>query len=272
MARIREIREVPVDALTVGEGQVRLRKVNEQLDDLVDSIRLHGLLEPIVVCEDRGSPDRFEILMGQRRVLAHQRLGRSTILAAIIDQPVDLETARALSLTENLIRRDLDSKDIIDACTALYRKYGSARAVAEETGIPYVQVLRHIKYDRLKPRLRQMVDSGEVRIDVALKAQDTVAKSEGRIDVGEAADLAEALATMTGAERRQILQAKRDHPHLPVKALIEEFWRADEKDRQIVVTIPAKVHSALQEQARRTGITQDQAAARLLTAGLEGVV
>jgi ParB family chromosome partitioning protein len=271
MARISEIREVPVENLTVGAGQVRLRRVDERLEDLVDSIRLHGLLEPIVVCEDQDRPDRFEILMGQRRVLAHQRLGRPTILAAIIDQPVDLETAKALSLTENLIRRDLDSKDVIDACTALYRKYGSARAVAEETGIPYAQVLRHIKYDRLEPRLRQLVDCGDIRIDVALKAQDAVAKSEGQVDPGEAVDLAEALTTMTGAERRQILQAKRNHPHVPVKSLVGEFWNADEKDRQIVVTIPAKIHSALQEQARRMGITQDQAAARMLAAALAAV-
>jgi ParB family transcriptional regulator, chromosome partitioning protein len=269
VAKIAEIREIPLEALLIGESQVRVRRVDEGIDELAESIRVHGLLEPILVRRNGDASDSFEVLMGQRRVLAHQRLGRSSILAAIVEDPLDQETAKALSLTENIIRRDLDSKDVIDACTSLYKKYGNARAVAEETGIPYAQVLKHLKYDRLHPALRQKVDGGEVVLNIALKAQDAVTDVQGEIDPGEAVDLAEALSTMTGAERQQILRGKRRDPSRPVKELVEKYWANHDRSRQILVTLPGAVHKALQAHAKRFGITQDEASARLLAAGLQ---
>jgi len=153
MPAIQMIREISVKSLVLGDRQVRSRGVDKEIEELADSIRLHGLLEPIVICPN-GHPGQFEVLMGQRRLLAHRMLGREQIMAALIDEPVDLATAKVLSLTENLVRRSLDSRDVIDACTALYKKYGTARAVADETGLPYAQVLRHVKYDRLDSALQ----------------------------------------------------------------------------------------------------------------------
>jgi ParB family transcriptional regulator, chromosome partitioning protein len=272
MTKIADIREIPISALLIGESQARVRRVNDGIEELAESIRVHGLLEPILVRRhsngNGGGGELFEVLMGQRRVLAHQRLGRDSILSSIIEDPVDQETAKALSLTENIIRRDLDDKDVIDACTVLYKKYGSARAVADETGIPYAKVLRHLKYDRLHCTLRNKVDTGEVALNIALKAQDAVTDANGEIDPAEAVDLAEALATMTGAERQQILRGKRREPARRVKELVEEYWADHERNRQILVTLPTGVHKALQAHAKRLGITQDDAGARLITAGL----
>jgi ParB family chromosome partitioning protein len=190
-------------------------------------------------------------------------------LSAVIDEPVDKETAKALSLTENIIRRDLEAKDIIDACAVLYKRYGSARAVAEETGIPYARVLKHLKYDRLHVALQQKVDAGEVSMAIALKAQDAMTDDAGNLDDLEAADLADALATVTGPEREQILRAKRREPEIPVKLLMEKFWQGNEKNRQIVVTIPTGLHQDLRVYAKKLGMTQDEAAGYLITKGLE---
>ncbi len=268
MARIIEVREVPIDALVVGEGQVRVRQVHADIDELVTSIRIHGLLEPILVCSRGG--EIFEILTGQRRVLAHKKLGRGKIMAAIIDEPVDSENAKAISLTENIIRRDLDAKDIIDACTALYKKYGSARDVADETGIPYAQVLKHLKYGRLKPELQKKIDTGEIDLSTALKAQDAVTGQDGHVNTAEAVDLAEALATMTGTERRQILRERQAKPEKGVRQILESFWKDNEKDRQILVTLPGRVHRVIQVRAKELRITQDQVAARLICDAVNG--
>lgn len=268
--KIIDIREVPLARLVIGESQTRVRQVDKDIDELAESIRIHGLLEPIVVCPADGEDGYFEVVTGQRRFLAYRQLGRPSILAVIIKEPADTETAKALSLTENMIRRDLDSKDTIDACAALYKKYGSARAVADETGIPYAKVLKYLKYDRLHPAMRSKVDVGELALDIALKAQDTVADVNGDADPAEATDLAEALSTMTGAERQQILRAKRREPEIPVRTLLEKFWTSHEKNRQIVVTLPTGLHKALQAYARKLQMTQDVAAAHLLAASLEG--
>lgn len=269
MAKIMEIREIPLSALVIGESQARMRRIDAGIDELATSIRVHGLLEPILVCQSSEIDDTFEVLTGQRRVLAHERLGRNSILAAIIDNPVDMEDAKAISLTENIVRRDLDAKDVIDACTTLYKKYGSARAVADETGIPYAQVLKHLKYDRIHPELRHRVDSGEIDLNVALKAQDTVTDESGNVDSNEAIDLAEALSTMTGPERRQILRKKRASPNDSIKDIVCKFWEENEKDRQVVVTLPAGMHRVLQGYAKNLRITQDEAAARIICGTLK---
>jgi ParB family chromosome partitioning protein len=270
LEKILHVREIPLDELVIGESQVRVRRVDADIDELVVSIRTHGLLEPILVYgkgNNGGAP--YEVIAGQRRLQAHRRLGRKTILSAVIDEPVDQEAAKVLSLTENIVRRDLDAKDIIDVCTAMYKKYGSARAVADETGIPYAQVLKHLKYERLHQLLRHKVDAGEIPLAIALKAQDTATDSDGNVDAAEAVDLAEVLTTMTGVEREQILKEKRRKPDSPVKVLLEKFWQDSEKNRQILVTIPAKLHKALQIHAKELGVTQDEVAARLIAAGLQ---
>jgi ParB family chromosome partitioning protein len=262
VAKILEVREVPIDALVIGEGQARIRKIDAGIDELATSIRIHGLLEPILVCP--GGNGTFEVLAGQRRVLAHEKLGRDKIMAAISDEPVDEVNAKAISLTENIIRRDLDAKDVIDACTALYKKYGSARAVADESGIPYAHVLKHLKYDRLDPELQKKIDSGEVELNAALKAQDAIVGRDGQTNSEEAVDLAEALTTMNGAEQRQILREKAARPEKKVREILENFWRENEKNRQLLVTLPNSVHKAIQHRAKHMRLTQDEVAARLI--------
>ena len=65
MGIIRKTREIPLSELETGTGPARLRRVDQDIDELAESIRVVGLLEPIVVYEnDRG---KFEIITGQRR-------------------------------------------------------------------------------------------------------------------------------------------------------------------------------------------------------------
>jgi len=259
-----DVREILVKDIVVGEGQVRLRDLDKGIEELAASIRLHGLLEPIVVHSTKDG--RFEVLMGQRRVLAHQRLGKKQILAVIVDRPIDETSAKTLSLTENMVRTALNPKDVIDACGVLYRKYGSARSVAEETGLPYPEVLKHIKYDRLVPALRDLVDTGEIRMDVALKAQDAAGVTD-ESGQKETVKLAKELSSMTVAQQRQAVKARRKDPKTPVDELVDRVTR-DGGSRQITVTLSAAQHRGLQALAKKEGLTQDEFAARLVVAGL----
>ena len=65
MATIREVREIPLDDLVIGKAQVRKRDVAKDIDELAESIRVTGLLEPIVVAP-ADKPGKFEIITGQR--------------------------------------------------------------------------------------------------------------------------------------------------------------------------------------------------------------
>ena len=136
MVSIVEFRELPLEDLVIGKAQVRTRHVSRDVDELADSIDQIGLLEPIVVCPAAES-GKFEIITGQRRFLAHQELGRPTISAAVLSYRVDEITAKVISVSENLVRRDLDSSDLVDVCTYLYKHYGTMQAVCDETGLSH---------------------------------------------------------------------------------------------------------------------------------------
>jgi ParB family transcriptional regulator, chromosome partitioning protein len=265
MAKIQPAREVPIDQLVIGATQARVRGISQEIGDLAESIRVHGLLEPIVVCPDIAGG--YQVLMGQRRVLAHKLLGKYTISAAVIDEPIDQTTAKVLSLTENLIRKDLDDKDVIDACTTLYKKYGTAKAVAEETGLPYAKVLRHVKYDRLAPEMRSLVDCGDVPLELALRVQDSVNSDDHSVSEPEVAEFASELARMTGAQQRQILAKRKKNPEKSVRELLTSTPNST-RSRQIIVTLSASDVHELQSCARVQGITQDQAAAAFIVQGL----
>lgn len=262
--KFQEIKEIPLTDLVIGIAQVRMRDVGKDIDELAASIESLGLLEPIVVCaaETEG---KYEIILGQRRFLAHQRLKKPTILAAVLPDRVDETTAKVYSLTENLMRRDLNRKDLIDVCTSLYRKYDNMATVAEETGLPYRHVREYVKYDRLRPELRQLVDEG-VDIKTALRAQDA-ASVAGAYDAEEAIRLAKEMSTMTNVVQKKVVQDREADPTKPVDDIIENA-KAGGRIIQILVQLGAQAHVSLQHFAKDEDVNLDDAAADLITEGL----
>ena len=265
MAKIREVKEIPLNHLEISTGQVRLRHVAKEIDELADSIRVVGLLEPIVVCES-DTQGRYDIITGQRRFLAHQELQKPTIMAAILDERVDEAAAKVLSVTENLIRRDLDSRDLIDACTYLYKRYGTIRSVTEETGLPYNKVSQYVKYDQLIPDLKKLVDTGVVNVPTALRAQK-VASVSGCTDPKEAVEFAKEMAPMSGAQQAKIIELRERDPALASDQVIENAKHGS-KITQLIVTLSSQVHASLRQYADAESTNMDDAAHMLINNGL----
>ena len=130
MAKIVAYENIPLDNLVISRGQVRTHDPKRDIDSLVKSIAVQGLLHPIVVCPARES-GKWEILTGQRRFFAHQILKKEDITAAIVDQRIEEHEAKAISITENLIRRKLSGQELLVGITYLYDNYKTAKAVAE---------------------------------------------------------------------------------------------------------------------------------------------
>lgn len=266
MAKIVEVKEIPLDALVIGKGQVRVRDVGKDIDELAESIKVRGLLQPIVVCESE-EPGKFEILTGLRRFLAHEKLQKETITACVLDEKVDEKEAKIISVTENLVRLDPNSKDYIDACTWLYHRYGSTKAVAEELGLDEDKVRGFVKYDRLKPEMKQLVDEG-IDMQVALRAQDA-ASVTGEYKVEEALKLAKEMAPMIGAQQKRIVKKLKEKPSSDIDDVIEAA-KSGEKITQVVVTMTSGAHQMLKQFAKDEGTTIDDAARSLIDEGLTG--
>ena len=268
MAKIIEYRDIPLDSLILGKGQVRTKDIGQGIDELAQSIKVQGLLQPIVVCKAQEE-EKWEILTGQRRFLACKQLNQTSIPAAILDQRVEEAEAKAISITENLIRRQLSGKELIDGITFLYNKYGSnAKYVSETTGLPYNDVRQYVKYPRLIPELKKMVDDGEIDVRLALKAQDS-ASDEGTPDPEVAVTLAKEMESMSGAQQKKVVQERKKNPEKPVEDVIEEA-KTGSKVVQIVATITQDTHNAIKQFASEEGTNQDEATVALIEEALTG--
>lgn len=265
MANLKEVQELKLDDLTIGKGQVRT-KVGEGIDELAESIRVLGLLEPIVVtpAEKAG---KYEILTGQRRFLAHKKLGKKTILAIVRTDKIDENLAKGISVTENVMRVDLTKKELIDACTSLFKKYGTIKDVCTATGLPYAKVSLYVKYDRLVPKLKKLVDDGEVDMATALRAQDA-ASVTGKTNETEAVVFAKEMKTMSGAQQSKIIKEREENPDVSADDVIEAA-KTGSKIIQINVALSSTVHTSLQQYAKSEGQNQDDAAAALIEEGLQ---
>ncbi len=264
MAKIMEYRELPLDDLVIGKGQVRTSEIAKDIEELANSIRAQGLLQPIVVCKSKEQSAKWEILTGQRRFLAHKLLEKQSITAAVLDGYVDERTAKAISITENLIRRKLSGKDLIDGVTYLYKMYGTQKAVVAATGLPQTAVSKYVKYPRLIPELKKLVDDGNVDIKVALKAQDAATvQDDGEPDPDAAIKFAISMDAMSDVQRKKIIEERKKNPSKPVDDVIENA-KSRTKVIQVVVTLTQNTHAALRRFATNEGILQDEAAATLI--------
>ena len=266
MAKIRETREIALTDLVFGKGQVRLTQPGKEIDELVDSIRVQGLLEPIVVCETDTS-GQFEIITGQRRFYAHQTLGKDTIRATILDGPVTIEEAKAMSLTENLVRTDLNSTDLITVCTDLYRTYGSFKTVAEQTGLSADKVSKYVKYERLHPTLKALVDNDKVDIQTALRAQEAASVGVDDVNSEDAKKFALEMSSMSGVQAKKMIETRKADPSMSADEVIEDA-KAGGQIFQTTVTLTSTVNSALERYAGSQGLTKDDAAGTLIRDGL----
>lgn len=130
------LREVPVGMIEPNPFQPRREFAPEALKELTDSIAASGLLQPIIVRSSPKVAGRYDLIAGERRWRAVQRLGWPTI--PVVVKEVDDQALLTLALIENLQRDDLSA---IDAALGYER-------LTREFGLGQVEVARLVGRDR----------------------------------------------------------------------------------------------------------------------------
>jgi ParB family transcriptional regulator, chromosome partitioning protein len=164
-----EVRELLVERIAISEANTRKDLTDGQSDsdieDLARSIERQGLLQPISV---RPAGDgRFEVVAGQRRLMAFRLLKRETI-SAVIHTDLSPNDAVAISLVENVHRADMNPRDKAAAFGALLGQLGTVGAVAKSTGVGEATIRKYLLLRSLAPELQQRLAAGEVRNTDAL--------------------------------------------------------------------------------------------------------
>src|SRR3981189_1025889 len=119
--RPRNQRKVPIEFLKPNPRNPRRDFADTELGELADSIRQHGVIQPIVVRPVKGSQDRFEIIAGERRWRASQIVG----LHEVPIVPVDVSDSDALEIAiiENVQREDLNALEEAQGYHALANEF-----------------------------------------------------------------------------------------------------------------------------------------------------
>lgn len=267
-AMVTRYEDLPIADLAIDRFEVRKQNVGENLEDLAVNIEKYGLLQPIVVCKHSKDPSKWEIVMGQRRYLAHKQiLKRATITAGIIDHSIEYEEGLALAASENVVRLDMTRKDLIDVCADLFKRYNTIQDVADSTKLPYHIVRQYIRFDGLPADLQKLVDKKEINVDLAMKVQDAASNS-GAYSKQDATKLLKVLKTVDNPIQKKILELKKENPTVSLDKIVKKAEQPDET-LKIKVTLGPSLARALKKYAEDEETDEHAAAENLIESGLK---
>ena len=158
---------------------------NEEMDVLAESIKVHGIVSPVIVRPLENTTDEYEIISGHRRVMASRKAGITEIPALVVSLDRD---AAAIVLVDSTLHRehilpsekafaykmkleamkhqgwrsDLTSPQVV-------AKFRTTEMVGAESGDSHEQVRRYIRLTNLIPEILQYVDEGRISFTPAVE-------------------------------------------------------------------------------------------------------
>ena len=194
-----EVRRIPVGSIRTGVWQPRRAFRPEPLDELVQSVRERGVLQPLLV---RAAGDGFELIAGERRL-------RAAVAAGLADVPVRVmavsdREALEIALIENLQREDLDPIEEAEGYRMLGERFQlTQEQIAERVGKARVSVTNALRLLGLQEAVRVLL-------------------ADGSLSVGHAKVL---LGVTVGPEQEQL-----------ARQCVKEGWSVRELERMITRT------------------------------------
>jgi ParB family chromosome partitioning protein len=256
-ANIRHVREVSISLVIPSPLQPRSHFVDEPLDELVDSIRQHGIIQPLIVRVVNG---KFELIAGERRWRASKKLGLDTV--PVIERVASDRDVLEMALIENLQREDLNPMEEAAGYVRLAKEFSLKQdEIAKRVGKSRASVANAMRLLDLHVDVQRFVATGALSVghakailsikdqDAQLLAADQIIKR--KLTVRAAEKLAQALMNPepatgnTSASReldvhiRAIVNRLREHlsthvavHHSPKKGRIEiEYYGDDDLNR-----------------------------------------
>lgn len=145
---------INTDDITVDEG-IRKSLDENALDELVASIKAHGILQPIIV--EKTEDEHYRLHIGSRRTAAARILGLEKVPALILDDPLESKKSLEIMIVENLQREDLDPIDEAEAYDNLKGMGVKVSEIARRVGKARTYVSHSMRLLKLHPRIREAV-------------------------------------------------------------------------------------------------------------------
>jgi ParB family chromosome partitioning protein len=149
--------EIPIDSIDPNPYQTR-RRINEAaLEELAESIRASGVVQPVVLRP--AANGRYQLVAGERRWHASKRAGKTTIPAVV--RQISNEQAMEITIIENLQREDLNPVEQARAFERLSREFGMTQEqIAARTGKDRASIANFIRLLKLPEEVQNALEAG----------------------------------------------------------------------------------------------------------------
>lgn len=234
--------EIEIEKIVLGAPNVRKTDADLGIDELARSIEEQGLLQPVIV---RKLEEGFELIAGQRRLVAVTKLGRPTISAMIVDIS-NPNTLMLISLIENVQRVDIDDRDRASAIEKLVdANNGDYGLVARMLGKSESMIRGWSGYHGVPEELKKMKDRQQLKREEATRLTQMLGPSK-------AVEVAKEMITFPKEQRRRLLFGLKRYTALEPEEVIS--W-ATRPPREKPLTIPfmTSIRTALERAAAERG-------------------
>lgn len=228
-----KIKVVPIKDVEVWNEAEARSLDQEGLRELVESIKREGLQNPPIVQKDKNG--KCKLIAGQRRLNALKKIGVRNIPVLVVSHPYDLEDAQAVSIIENLHRKQMSSKEMADACTFLAQSTGSKKKAASALGISQSTFSSYLGFKGVPESLKELVPK-------IISRGEATRLSKIYPSTTQAVETAKTISKYSHGARKRYLDALSEDPTAPhaVVRRMANYYKQKQKVRLNLSTSEAK--------------------------------
>jgi ParB/RepB/Spo0J family partition protein len=184
---------------------------------------------------------RYELIIGQRRLLACKQAGLQEIPALVCPELTEQE-ATIRSFAENIHRLDLEYRDKMQVTMELLRELGSVDAVAKALGISPSAVRNYVGYAAVPDEIKKLVDEDRLAATTALRVIRSIPDAEKAIKIAE-----QIVELPRAADRKHLIEVAAEHPEEDTQGIQRIAKQQKRLFESITIHITPRVALALEK-------------------------
>lgn len=264
------IEDIDINKIEVSDMNIRHHSRDENIEELAASILEYGLLQPIVV-KKTESESKFELIVGQRRFLAHKyllekgKLEIPEIKSVVLEKDTSPIFLKILSLAENLHRVEVSYEDKSRTIKELYDYYsGNIKKVAKNSGFSESTIKEYLKIDELgSEKTKRLLVEGKISKEDAKRAIYASGSDWEKQD-----KLVDLIQKYSAHEKDRLVRHGRENPEATIEELEKEAV-TPRLEPTVVLNLSKDVHVALNDAAVAYEMDRELLAMKALREWLE---
>ena len=207
--------QISISSITPNKYQPRKNFDKESLEDLTNSIKERGVIQPLIVRKSERDNNKYELIAGERRLRAAKKIGLKKLPAYVKD--VSDETAALHALIENVQREDLNPIDEAMALDNIAEKFKlTHEKLSSITGKSRAHVTNTIRLLQLDEKIKKLVKNGAIemghaRVLITLEKSNQINLANEIISKGLSVRQAEKLVSLKKPIKKSKKTRKPDH-------------------------------------------------------------